>query len=321
MKILVLGAGVIGTIYGQLFAEAGHEVVHYVRAGKSAQYEGGIDVHLLDGRHTPEQERRIHYLIRVTEQFAPSDGYDLILVSVRHYQLESVLPILARSAGSTEILFFNGLWTDFSSIDRYLPRQQYLWGYPVAGGALNGCELTGALMNEVRLGETDGAHSERVVRLSKLFESAQLKVDVRADMLHWLWMHFAQEAAVIGVGLKVGDSEHLMTSVGALHEVILCMRETWQICAARGIDLKIYERENAVYYQPAWFAAGLFKLYFRMHPLERRIMSAHTGVEELKRIYDDTLAEGKRLGVETPHFSALKPRVEAYVRSALAGAH
>ena len=41
-------------------------------------------------------------------------------------------------------------------------------------------------------------------------------------------------------------------------------------------------------------------------------MTAHTGEEELKRIYCDVLAEGKRLGVAMPHFAALEPYVDAF---------
>ncbi len=309
MKILIIGAGVIGTIYGQLFSEAGHQVFHYVRPGKSAYYTSGIQLHLLDGRGAHPQQRDIHYPTQTVEHFVPKDYYDLIMVSVRHYQLASILPMLAANAGNTSIIFFNALWTDFGPINQYLSRRQYLWGYPVAGGALTGKTLDGALLSEVRLGETDGRRTERLERYSRLFESAHLKVDVQDNILHWLWFHFAQEAAVIGVGLKVGSAEKLMTDVGALHEVILCMRETWKICEARGVYLKDYAQESNMFYWPSWMSASLFRLYFRTHALERRIMTAHTGVEELQQIYNDVLAEGQRLHINMPHFAALNPYV------------
>jgi 2-dehydropantoate 2-reductase len=312
MKILIIGAGVIGTIYGQALAEAGHQVTHCVRKGKAAGYAGGVTLHLLDGRAEAREDRTIHYPMRTVEQFGPNDRYDLILVSVRHYQLESVLPLLAAFAGQTDILFFNSLWSDFSPIDRCLPRKQYLWGYPVAGGAIDGATLNGALLGEVRLGEIDGVHSERLERLIAMFESARLKVDVSADILGWLWTHFAQEAAVIGVGFKMGSADRLMNHVGALHEVILCMRETFKICAARGVDMTKYQQDFAMFYQPAWLGAVAFRLFFRSHPLEKRIMTAHTGEEELKRIYHDVLSEGKRLGVDMAHFAALAAHVDAY---------
>lgn len=315
MKILIIGAGVIGTIYGWAFSEAGHEVTHYVRPGKAAQYAPGITVHVLDGRDENQGERTAHYSLRVVETFSASDGYDLILVSVRHYQLDSILPLLAEHVGKADILFFNALWTDFSPIDRVLPRQQYLWGYPVAGGSIDSNTLTGALLTDVHLGELDGRRTERLERLIALFESAGLKVSLEANMLEWLWMHFAQEAAVIGVGFKAGSADKLMTHVTALREVILCMQETWKICEARGVDMSKYRKDLSMFYMPSWIGAAAFRLYFRSHLLERKIMTSHTGEEELKRIYHDVLSEGVRLNVDTPHFAALAGYVDSYHQS------
>ena len=36
MRVLVVGAGIIGSIYGWALAESGHQVVHLVRSGRAA---------------------------------------------------------------------------------------------------------------------------------------------------------------------------------------------------------------------------------------------------------------------------------------------
>jgi pyruvate/2-oxoglutarate dehydrogenase complex dihydrolipoamide dehydrogenase (E3) component len=38
MKLLIVGAGIIGSIYGWALAEAGHDVTHLVRPGKAAKF-------------------------------------------------------------------------------------------------------------------------------------------------------------------------------------------------------------------------------------------------------------------------------------------
>ena len=43
MKTLMVGTGVIGTIYGWALAEAGVDITHYVRQGKKEQYRQGVD--------------------------------------------------------------------------------------------------------------------------------------------------------------------------------------------------------------------------------------------------------------------------------------
>jgi len=50
MKILIVGAGIIGTIYGWAFAEAGHEVTHLVRPGRAANYQDGFKIDMYDVR-------------------------------------------------------------------------------------------------------------------------------------------------------------------------------------------------------------------------------------------------------------------------------
>ena len=50
MNILVVGLGVIGTTYGYLFHEAGHDVEHLVRASSARAAVDSLDIELLDGR-------------------------------------------------------------------------------------------------------------------------------------------------------------------------------------------------------------------------------------------------------------------------------
>jgi ketopantoate reductase len=58
MTIMVLGSGVIGTTYGFLFAEAGHDVRYVVRPELFAHFPRTLEVRLLDGRYRPPQRRR-----------------------------------------------------------------------------------------------------------------------------------------------------------------------------------------------------------------------------------------------------------------------
>ncbi len=44
----------------------------------------------------------------------------------------------------------------------------------------------------------------------------------------------------------------------------------------------------------------------------RKILERHTGVEELKRIFGDVVATGRRLGVALPRLTELEPAVEAW---------
>lgn len=62
MKIMIFGAGAIGTIYGYVLSKAGNEVVHYVRPNRATQIKDGIQVSILDGRNEKKCEKDRRHL-------------------------------------------------------------------------------------------------------------------------------------------------------------------------------------------------------------------------------------------------------------------
>jgi len=50
MKTLIIGTGVIGTIYGWALSESGIDITHLVRKGRKQEYLKGIDLDIYDTR-------------------------------------------------------------------------------------------------------------------------------------------------------------------------------------------------------------------------------------------------------------------------------
>jgi 2-dehydropantoate 2-reductase len=309
MRILVFGAGVIGTVYGYVLARAGNDVTHYVRPGKKAALQDGVRLKLLDGRSKPATEGDALYRLKAVEAFCPGDRYDLCIVSVRHYQLASVLPTLHQGVGDADLLFFNGNWGGFETVDSVFPRSRYLWGFPVAGGGYTPHGLDAALLDEVRLGEVDGASTPRLARIKSAFEQAGLKVDVQANMQHWLWVHFAINCGIIGAAFKAGGAAELLDSIPRLHDGILAGREALAVCQARGVDVRSFDDAGA-FYQNAWLGAAAVWMMMKTNRPARKIMETHTAVDELQRMYQDVLQTGLALNVPMPHYQALQGYVE-----------
>jgi 2-dehydropantoate 2-reductase len=309
MKILVIGAGVIGTVYGYVLTQAGNDVTHYVRPGKKAQLEKGIHMRLLDGRKKDPKDEKVFYRPNVVEALSPADGYDLFIVSVRHYQLKALLPLLQQNAGSADILFFNGNWEGFELIDQALPREKYLWGFPVAGGGFQSQRLDAAILNEVRIGEIDGQPRPRLKRIRGLFEEAGLKVDIQKNMLHWLWVHFAINSGIIAAAFKAGGAKELLNSIPNLRLGILAGREALAVCQARGVDVRAYEDAKS-FTAPAWLGAIAVWFMMKTNQPARKIMERHTAVDELQQMYYDVLASGEQLNVSMPVYRSLKKYVD-----------
>jgi 2-dehydropantoate 2-reductase len=306
----MFGAGVIGTVYGFALSRAGVDVTHYVRPEKKRALEKGIRLQLLDGRSRPSSGTSAVYQLKLVDSLSPADDYDFYIVSVRHYQLDAVLPIVKNNAGKADILFFNGNWAGFESIDRVLPRAKYLWGFPVAGGGYtpDGI-LNAALLNEVRLGETDGHATSRTEQLKAVFEQARMKVDIQQNMLHWLWVHFAINGGVIGAAFKAGGATQLLNSIPRLHDAILAGRDALAVCAARGVNVPKFGDAKA-FYQPSWLGAIAIWLMMKTNKPARKIMETHTAIDELREIYRDVLRTGEALGMPMSQYRSLKKYVE-----------
>jgi len=48
MRVLVIGAGIIGTIYGWALAEGGHHVIHLVGSGRADAFPDGLSLDVFD---------------------------------------------------------------------------------------------------------------------------------------------------------------------------------------------------------------------------------------------------------------------------------
>lgn len=311
MKILVLGTGVIGTTYGYVLGQAGHDVRHYVRlCGESDRRPGDIPLRLLDGRTTTPREIETIYRARIVDTFAPTDGYDFILVSPKHYDLAACLPRLAMGAGSADIVMFNNWWDTFAAVDHQLAGR-YLWGFPVAGGGWQDGALDAAILDHVELAEPDDRESPRLTRIAACFESAGLTVERPAHMRDWLWIHFATEAGLIASAIEAGGVDALLDDTARLTAAVLAVRDALEVCRARGADVDGVPDAQA-FYAPAEMVAAGIRHFYAMSVPARRILDRHTGVEELKRIYRDVVSTGRELGVTMPRLIALEPIVEAW---------
>ncbi len=317
MKVLVYGTGVIGTIYGDVLSQAGHDVSHYVRTGRPAGRGSALDLNLLDGRTAEPHEVHLRYPAKLVDGFGPADRYDLVLVSLKHYDVPGILYQLAVDTGKADILFFNNWWDDLSAIDEVLAGR-YVWGFPVAGGGWVDGVLDAALLDTVHLGEIGHIGTPRLCRVRGLFESAGLKVEVEPNILHWLWTHFATEAALIGSAIAAGGIDELLGQTARLETAILAGREALEICRVRGVAVERIP-DAATFFAPAdAVAIGIHDFYASNLPA-RRILERHTGVEELKRIYADVVATGERLGVAMPRLTELGPAVAAWTGESAGG--
>jgi len=131
MKILLVGAGVIGTVYGAHLAASGHNVSvlgHGLRTGEIVH--NGLSA---NDAVTGEEVSAPAAVVADVH----ADTYDLILVAVRRDQIAAACQGLRRATGSPCVLFLGNNPDGRAVLPGDLPGRTCL-GFPGIGGTLAG---------------------------------------------------------------------------------------------------------------------------------------------------------------------------------------
>jgi len=89
MNVLIVGTGIIGTIYGWALHEAGIDVNHLVRSLKPELEKEGAKIDILDERKGYKKYNQTTYPIRLIT--VVEKDYDLVVVPTNWVQTKKVL--------------------------------------------------------------------------------------------------------------------------------------------------------------------------------------------------------------------------------------
>jgi 2-dehydropantoate 2-reductase len=195
MKVLVVGAGVIGTVYGAHLAAAGSTVwvlSHGPRTDEVAA--GGLCARDVLGGGRDNAEAAV-----VPDA---SGVYDIVLVAVRRDQLASACARLAVLAGKPAIVFFGNNPAGRAAIASDMPGDVYL-GFPGVGGVMNS-----GTADYVRIRQQPTALPKtpdpRLAALEAALSSRGFAVQRVADMDGWLAYHAAFVACIAAALYRCG---------------------------------------------------------------------------------------------------------------------
>lgn len=132
LRVLIFGAGVLGSLYGARLAEAGNDVAVLAR-GRRLEELRARGVVLEDVR----SGARTATPVRIVSELAPDDPYDVVVVLVRKTQLASVLPPLAASRATPNVLVMVSNPSGPGELIAALGRERLLLGFAGAGGTLD----------------------------------------------------------------------------------------------------------------------------------------------------------------------------------------
>ena len=185
MRILVVGAGVIGSVYAGYLLRAGHSVTLCARGRRLTELrDRGL---ILEDAQTG---KRISHQVHVVE--APDAGApcDVVLVAVRRDQMLGTVPGLANV--QADVVFF-GNATGLTATLANTMGSRALFGFPAAAGVQSCAAVRFVLIRQQKtmLAATEHRRSPRVKALAKAFRSAGFPVTISTNAEAWLTVHAA----------------------------------------------------------------------------------------------------------------------------------
>ncbi|TET49728.1 MAG: ketopantoate reductase family protein, partial [Anaerolineales bacterium] len=191
-RILVYGAGPLGTLFAARLQRGGNDVSLLARGQRLEQLrEHGI---VLEDLVTKE---RTTTLVNVVEELAPDDAYDLVLVIMRKNNALIILPVLAGNENTPNVLFLMNNAAGPGELTEALGDERVLIGFPGSVGYREGHVVHVLTGNEdeaasVPFGEVDGRIADRTRAVASIIDSAPgLQAEIRTDMDAWLKYHVA----------------------------------------------------------------------------------------------------------------------------------
>jgi 2-dehydropantoate 2-reductase len=246
VRITFIGAGGVGGYFGGRLAAAGEDVTFLARGRHlEAMRREGL---FLVG---PEETIRVHP-VRATDRTDEIGPVDLVVVAVKHWDLEEAARVARRLAGpATEVVsFLNGVEAP-EVLAREVGRERVLGGvaYIVAWIESPGRIRHGASIRRLALGGLDGRRSQVAEVFARACARAGFEAALPAAIEVTLWEKFVLLSALSGVTaaarLPIGP---LRRDPGTRDLIARAMQETAALARARGVPLP----EDAADRQLAW---------------------------------------------------------------------
>lgn len=241
MKIAVIGAGAMGSVYAGLLAGAGHEVwaVDTWAAHVDAIRRNGLRVEGASGDRTAR--------VRATTEARDAGPCDLAIIAtkVRHTAAAARAAGEILRPGAAAVTIQNGLGGGDAAVAE-LGAGRVVIG--VAGGFGARMLAPGHARHEgmelIRLGEAAGPATGRLREIASVWESAGFRVRCFDDIHQLVWEKLICNGAFGAVcaltGMTVGE---VLDSADAWPVAAACAREGAAVARAKGIRLGFDDAE------------------------------------------------------------------------------
>lgn len=216
-RILIYGAGVIGSLYARYLSRSGCEVSVFARGRRLKELET-MGLRYLDGKRIRSAN------VTVLSSLMPDDRYDYIFLTVRAEQVFHALEQLKGNVSPTIVTMVNSL-SNYADWEAVCGKGRILPAFPGAGGSMRAgvldAGLTPRLIQPTTFGEIDGSRTERVETLKQILTHAGIPSQIVPDMHAWQICHLAMV-------VPLADAYYMADDPKQVHKDRTVMRKTAQ---------------------------------------------------------------------------------------------
>ena len=158
MKLLIYGAGVIGSLYAAAFAEAGYDTTVYARGKK-------LETLKTRGLLYEKNGKQYKANIKIIGTLQNDDIYDFIFLTVKENQVHTALEEL-RPNGSPNIVTMVNTLEPYADWENRCGKGRIIPAFPGAGGSYENevlkADFTPPFIQATTFAEIDGKKSEHL---------------------------------------------------------------------------------------------------------------------------------------------------------------
>ena len=238
MRILVLGAGAIGSVLGGFLAKAGHEVTLLGRPPHmEAIRKSGLRISGIWGEH---QERRL--AVATAPEQVNGPPFDWIFVCVKSHQTADVAPLIPRwlSPSTLVCAFQNGLG-NYEALLKSVPAEKLALGRVITGVDLEpGAVRVTVSADDVRIGAPDArVPKARIEELAAALKSAGVPASATPDIMTVIWGKVLYNCALKGLSAMLEVPYGALLDLEATRRLMpVIIDEAYRVAAAQKVKLE-----------------------------------------------------------------------------------
>lgn len=311
-KILVFGAGVVGTTYAWQLSESGYDVSLLVRKLRMVRYShSGVNISCTDERDKKTQLIQTVFRPQTVDRLDPKENYDLIIVALKGPQLNDSLPYLSKYAGRSPLLFLGSIWGEFGLIRKHLHPARCFYGFPgmIGGGHTDSgiqCHLFSN--GNTMLGEANGKTSQRLRETAEVLGQAGMRPRITPRIIPWIRAHTVWECSSFGAICKAGGTRPFAMNTSLIRQAAKAMREGLDLSKRKGMG-KASPLPWSVFRLPHFLLVPWLKKSYTDSWQQLFDMRMHHGFDEFSRHYLSILRDGQGHKLSMPYWTSFEKYV------------